>query len=397
MRHDADVVIVGAGPSGCAAAITLRRRGYRVLMIDRATFPRDKPCGDYCDPGALAALDDLGCLTPVLHAGASPIGGMRIVAQDGTTIDPRFPAGGQGLLLRRFVLDAELVAAAAAAGSEVADGTPVIDVQIDAGRVNVQTRRGSRPLTAAVAIVCDGMHSAIVRRLGLLAGMASRRYTLGAYFTGLDGPTSQARGELHLGAGRYGGVARFSGGLANVCLALPRDALARRSAEQAFREGLRSFPRLADELSGARRESPYRASGPIGFRTNRMVAGRVMLAGDAAAQVDPMTGQGIFFALRSGMLAGETAAAALAAGGPTAARLDAYRRRRRAAFGPQLRAARLLQVLALRPHLTPWLIRRLSAHPHLASELVGVTGDLLPPSAILNAVYAARLLVGHRP
>lgn len=391
MPLDADVAIVGAGPSGCAAAITLGRRGYRVVLIDRATFPRDKPCGDYCDPGAVEALGELACLAPVLRAGASRIDGMRIVAQDGTAIHPHFPAG-NGLLLRRLALDAELVHAASRAGVKIIDGTRVVDVLAGADRVTVQTDRRLPPLTAALAIVCDGMHTAIGRRLGLLAGIPAQRYTIGAYFSGLDGPP---QGELHLGLDRYCGVARFGGGLANVCMALPRGALRHRPADHAFSEALRAFPRLADELSPARRESSYRSSGPIGFRTNRMVAGRVMLAGDAAAQVDPMTGQGIFFALRSGMLAAETAADTLASGAFTTAGLRAYTRRRRETFGPKLLAARVLQSLALRPRLTPWLIQRLRARPSLARDLIGVTGDVLPAEVITNPGYVLRLLAGR--
>ncbi|MGH2348445.1 MAG: NAD(P)/FAD-dependent oxidoreductase, partial [bacterium] len=312
MRRDADVAIVGAGPSGSAAAITLGNLGYRVALIDRAAFPRDKPCGDYCDPGAVDTLGTLGCLPAVLRAGASPIGGMRIVAQDGTAVDPPFPTG-RGLLVRRLALDAELVRAAGRAGVDVIDRTPVRDVHDGGGYVTVETNRGT--LTAALVIACDGMHSAIGRRHGLLSALAPRRYTVGAYFSGVEG---SARGELHLGDDRYCGVAQFGGGLANVCMALPRTALRRRSADRAFSDALRLFPELADRLSTARREGGYRTSGPIGFRSNRVVANRLILAGDAAAQVDPMTGQGIFFALRSGILAAETAAGALASGDATA-------------------------------------------------------------------------------
>jgi len=391
MRRDTDVAIVGAGPSGCAAAITLRKAGLRAALIDRATFPRDKPCGDYCDPGAVAALDALGCLSAVLRAGASPIEGMRIVAQDGTAVHPAFPAG-RGVLVRRTVLDTELVRAAGRAGAEVIEGTPVRDVSPGGGCVTVTMEGHPGVLTAAVAVICDGMHSSIGRRLGLLADIPARRYTVGAYYSGFDGP---AQGELHLGGDRYCGIAGFGGGLANVCMALPKSALRHRSAHGAFTDALRSFPELVDRLSSARREGGYRTSGPIGFRTNRLVADHLLLAGDAAAQVDPMTGQGIFFALRSGVLAGETAAAALAAGETGTAGLMSYVRRRREAFGRKLRAAKLLQTVALRPSLTPWLIRRLRTRPSLARDLIGVTGDVLPPHAVLNPGYVLRLLVGH--
>ncbi|HEY3246975.1 MAG TPA: FAD-dependent monooxygenase [bacterium] len=391
MHRDADVAIVGAGPAGCAAAIRLGRVGYRVLLLDRAVFPRDKPCGDYCDPGAVAILAGLGSLPAVRGAGAAPIEGMRIVAQDGTSIRPRFPTG-VGLLIRRLTLDAELVRTAVHAGVEMREQTRVLGAHCERDRITLQIDRPPGTVTAALAIVCDGMHSTLGQHLGLLAPIPPRRYTVGAYFSGLGGPP---QGELHLGAGMYCGVARFGNGLANVCMALPRPSLRRRAADRAFADSLQAFPRLADELAPARLESRYRSSGPIGFRVNRMVADRLLLAGDAAAQIDPMTGQGIYFALRSGVLAAETAASALVTGDLTASQLAPYVSRRRAVFGSKLRAARALQFLALHRRLTPALIRRLRARPSLASQLIGATGDVWPSNWIFSLQHIWELLAGR--
>ncbi len=391
MHRDADVAIVGAGPAGCAAAIRLGTHGYRVLLIDRATFPRDKPCGDYCDPGAVALLDALGVLPSVQAAGAVPIDGMRIVAQDGTAIHPQFPAGRHGLLIRRLALDANLVGGAARTGADVLEGTRVLDLQPRDGHVILRTDPPGT-LSASMAIVCDGMHSSIARKLGLLSAIPPRRYTVGAYFSGLAGPP---RGELHLGPGLYCGVARFGDGSANVCMALPRSRLRRGTADRAFIEALGTLPRLAAELSSARREGRYRSAGPIGFRSNHVVTDRVVLAGDAAAQVDPLTGQGIFFALRSGMLAADVAAAALTAGDASRPGLARYADQRRTMFGPKLRVARLLQSLALKPRLTPVLIRRLRARPALARELIGAAGDVSPARQILALRYVVQLVAGR--
>jgi len=389
---DADVVIVGAGPAGSAAAMQLARADHRVILVDRAKFPRDKPCGDYCDPGAVHALDQLGCLPDVLAAGAAVIPGMRIVAQDGTELLAAFPDG-RGLLLPRLHLDDVLLRRAASAGAEIVDGFRVDEVAAGTSGVEIRDPRGKR-LRAALLIAADGMRSVTARRLGLYAEIASGRFTVGAYF---EVPEMMARGELHLGSGFYCGVARFGHGRANVCMALPRERLRGRTPPQAFADALSHLPALADELTGARRISAFRTSGPVGFRSSRVISERVLVAGDAAMQIDPMTGQGICFALRSGTLAAETAAQALATGNFSMRGLSTYARRRSAEFRRKVAVARVLQSLALRPGLAPRLVSRLSAKPDLASQLLGVTGDVLAPGSVLHPHYLWNLLVGNAP
>lgn len=387
MTVDADVLIVGAGPAGSAAAIQLARRGFRVVLADRASFPRDKPCGDYCDPGAVRVLAELGCLSDVLDGGRTAISTMRIVAQDGTEFTAPFPRG-HGLLCARLRLDAVLVAQAARNGAEIVERCHIDDARVLEDRVEIRSGRG-QVLSGRLLIVADGMRSMTARRLGLYSELAGGRFTVGAYFA-VSG--ARATGELHLGHGFYCGVARFGNDLANVCMALPRDALRRQSPQHTFGRALERLPRLRDELIGARPVSAFRCSGPVGFRASKVVADCVMLAGDAAMQIDPMTGQGIFLALRSGSLAAETAAEALTGGDLSARALAPYRRRRAEEFGRKRTIARLLQYLALRPHLTPHLVSKLRTRSDLATQLLGVTGDMLAPGRTLIPQYLWRLL-----
>lgn len=387
MNVDADVLIVGAGPAGSAAAIQLARRGFRVVLADRASFPRDKPCGDYCDPGAVRVLAELGCLSDVLDAGGKAISTMRVVAHDGTEFTAPFPRG-HGLLCARLRLDAVLVAQAARNGAEIVERCHIDDARVLEDRVEITSGRG-QVLSGRLLIVADGMRSMTARRLGLYSELAAGRFTVGAYLA-VSG--AGATGELHLGHGFYCGVARFGNDLANVCMALPRDALRRQSPQHAFGRALARLPRLSDELIGARPISAFRCSGPVGFRASQVLADRVMLAGDAAMQIDPMTGQGIFLALRSGSLAAETATETLTGGDLSARALSPYRRRRAEEFGRKRTIARLLQYLAFRPHLTPHLVSKLRTRPDLATQLLGVTGDMLAPGRTLIPQYLWRLL-----
>jgi len=135
-----DVIVVGAGPSGSTAAAMLARAGCRVVMLDRAKFPRAKPCGDYLNPGCTRVLSRIGVWDAVAAASA-PVAGMRLVAADGTRAPTTFSTG-SGCALPRAVLDHLLVAHAAAAGASVIEETSVVRIDREARQVRVTVSRG---------------------------------------------------------------------------------------------------------------------------------------------------------------------------------------------------------------------------------------------------------------
>lgn len=385
----ADVIVVGAGPAGATAAAHLAKRGHGVTLVDRASFPRPKPCGDYCNPGATRLLTELGGLPDVVSSGGGVIDAMTVVAPDGSSFTERFPTG-HGVLIRRERLDEVLLRRAASCGAEIVENFNVDDIRID-GHVEVRDRRRGLAFRGCLVIAADGMRSIVSRRLGLMTWLPDGRYTVGAYFSGFTGP---AAGELHLGADCYGGVARFGDGTANVCLALPRKWFPGRSAAGAFAHGIRHLPNLRERLPQWKREGSFRVCGPVGITSHPVVADRTILAGDAAGQVEPITGQGISFALQTGLLAAEEAGKALDAREFSARALGGYARSRSRILGPKLRLMNAVTGLALHSRLTPALIRRLRASPGLSRRLLGSTGDILPPADVFSGTFALRLLLG---
>jgi flavin-dependent dehydrogenase len=317
------------------------------------------------------------------------IEGMTVVAQDGSRFRETFP-GGRGALIRRERLDAILLRRAEQCGVEIVEGFRVDTVTVN-DSVEVRNEPSGRALRARLLIAADGMRSIAAQRLGLLPSLPDGRFTVGAYFGSIPGPPA---GELFLGGGLYGGVARFGDSTANVCLALPRALFRGRTPDEAFEQGVRALPSLREAMRTWTRESPFRVTGPLGFSRHPVVADRAMLAGDAAGQVEPLTGQGISFALRSGLLAAESAARALTSGDLSTRALRPYAQRRAAVLGPKIRMMRLISALAVRSRVTPALVRRLAAHPDLARRLLGATGDLLGPHTVLSPHYAIRLLLG---
>ncbi|MCL6552889.1 MAG: FAD-dependent oxidoreductase [Firmicutes bacterium] len=389
---DADVVVVGAGPAGSATALRLARAGVRVTIVDRAVFPRFKPCGEYLNPAAVAALERLGVAAEAAAAGVT-LSGMFVAGPDGTAFWAPFAAG-RGLLVPRARLDALLLAAAARAGACVLEGCRV-DAVHPGPTPTVRGRCSGRPvhLAARLVVGADGVRSVAARWAGPLAPPAGARYTVGAYFEGvrIEGP----RGDLHLGAACYAGAAIYGWGAGNVVAALPAGWLrAHRTVEGAFAAAVASLPALAPALASARRASPFVAAGPLGFARRAAVADGLLLVGDAAGTIDPMTGEGIALALRGAELAAAVAIQALAGGPVTRGALASYERARARAFGDVWRTSRLLQWAVRRPRLLPGLVRRLAARPALAAGLLAVVSELRPAAHLLTPRW---LLEAVRP
>lgn len=306
-----DAIVVGGGPAGAVAAFVLARAGVRVLVLDRARFPREKLCGDTVNPGALAVLRRLGLETA---ANGLPLAGMVVTDDRGVRVEGRYGAGIEGRSVRRFELDAALMSAAAAAGARVEEGTLVLGpvVQASGARrivrgVTIRAKSGGATrITAPIVIAADGRHSRIARALSLQRHPARpRRWAVGAYFDGVTGMTDC--GEMHVRPGRYIGVAPVPQHLTNVCV-VTADRTALRNPTTLLLNTLRGDPQLRDRFADARLAGRPCTLGPLAVDCPVAGAPGLLLAGDAAGFVDPITGDGLHFALRGAELA---AAAAL--------------------------------------------------------------------------------------
>jgi menaquinone-9 beta-reductase len=324
-----EALVIGAGPAGSVAALTLARAGVRVHLIDRASFPRDKLCGDTLNPGSLSILDRLGIGAGVRSC-ALPITGMTVTGP-GAQVSADYPDGLRGMSLTRRCLDQLLLDAAAAAGACVDTGVAVSDPVTDGDRVvGVRLAGGGRgELRAPVVIAADGRGSRLAARVKLAAyAPTPRRWAFGAYFSQVA--RMSPRGEMHIRRGAYIGVAPLPGGLTNVSVVtdghgpLPTP----RAEQQAIvRRALEADAVLRDRFAGATQVSPVTVMGPLAVNARAAGCPGLLLAGDAAGFVDPMTGDGLRFALRGGELAAHAALDELASGQPAFARLGAQRRR----------------------------------------------------------------------
>lgn len=393
----ADVIVVGGGPAGSATAASLARSGVRVALFEREIFPRRKPCGDYLNPGCDAAFGRLGVREAVAAAGARTVHGMRIVAPagDGVTLSFGHRVGWD---LPRRTLDDLLLAHAARCGARVYQGVRVVGIARDRSQVRVSIlRRSGAPAeiySARLAVGADGLRSAVARMGGLGGPPRRGRYTVGAYLEGLAPRAQDAgAGEVHLGKDRYCGVAYLPGGLANVTVAVGRDTLRSRpdTIEAWYWASLRTFPELADRLAHARQVGPIAGSGPLAYWRRRCVADRIVLVGDAAAYMDPMTGQGVYLALRGAELASAAVLDALRHVRSPRRGLAAYARARHELRGVFV-ISRILQALTFRPGIAARVVRQLRAEPHLGAALIAAVGNIAPPESVLRPGFIARTL-----
>jgi flavin-dependent dehydrogenase len=204
---------------------------------------------------------------------------------------------------------------------------------------------------------------------------------------------------MHVRTNGYVGLAQVSGGLTNVALVVPaaqaRDA--RGDAAAFLTTWLHGHPALADRFDGAERVTPVRAVGPFASRATRGWAPGALLVGDAADFFDPFTGEGIYAALRGGELVAPFAVAMLAAAerahlADMRAAGRAYDHARRDVFAGKWRVERLIGTAVAFPALLNHAARVLARDRELADLLIGVTGDFVPPSAVLRPRTLWRLL-----
>jgi len=403
----AQVIVVGAGPAGSSTAWHLARRGIDVLVLDRARFPRDKPCAEYLSPEASRLLDTMGALGACEGAGAAQLTGMTVRAPNGAVLRGDFAAAhgfrgfrDRGLALRRTVLDGILLERATTAGANVVEEERVTGLVRNARGavvgVEVLDARGQAAERRADIIVgTDGLRSVVARRLGLArARRRPRRIAMIAHYRGVAEMGSY--GEMHVERDGYVGLADVGGGLTNVAVVAPAARVKRAAQAPAafFDAWLAAHPHVGARLAGAERMDAVRATGPFAHHARRAWARGAALVGDAADFYDPFTGEGIYAALRGGELVAPHIAAALEARSPrdADAALAAYDAERRRTFAGKWRVERLVALAVAVPALMNRAAATLGQRKDMADLFVGVAGDFVPPSEILSVRYLLRLL-----
>ncbi len=387
-----DVLVIGAGPGGSTAAGLLAQAGWDVLLVDRATFPRPKTCGDGLTPRALATIGrlDHDLLDRLLAGDFQRVYGGRIIAPDGTVLDLSFTdclhdLPPLGLVVPRAVFDDLLRRHAVAGGARFWDGAPVTELVSERDRIiRAVVQRGEvrQHIAPRLVIVATGASIRLLKRLGVVRRMPPAVRAARAYYEGVTG--LGARFQFHFPAGLLPGyVWAFPIGpaTANVGVGFFLGAPRGHPSPGAFLRRLEGDPTPGHWLASARRTGPIEAY-PVrtDYPGHRVHGANWLLVGEAAGLANPITGEGIDLAMESGMLAAEVADAALRAGDLSVRALGQYDRALRGRFGLYFRAARWMQrVIMTRPALMNKIVRRAVHHPELAVAVAQVASGVDPP------------------
>jgi flavin-dependent dehydrogenase len=345
-----DVAIVGGGPSGSACAITCAQAGRPALLLERAVFPREKVCGDCLNPSCWPILERLGVADRVLAQPHSRFSEIVFAGARGASISCALTDSPRGeIAIPRSVLDSILLDRAREAGVDAREG-----VAVTAIAPGWEIATSAETFHARVLVAADGRNSTVARLLGLLP--AAKKDRVGAQ-THLPLPAGFGeKVQMHFLPHGYCGTASVGGGLMNLCLvARP----ARLPSLKLWAAGEFQIPP----------DQPWRTITPLEREAVHPAHENLLLIGDAARVVEPFTGEGIYYALASGMLAASHIASGdLSAYAPAHARL--YRGR--------LWVNQLAKAAVLHPSLASFALAIARVFPgalqFLTARVVGAAG-----------------------
>ncbi len=405
-----DVVVVGGGPAGSVMAWSLARRGVRVAVVERASFPREKVCGDFVEPGGLRILEAMQCRQALDDPSRLPITSTRVFVQSRVAYRGEIPYYQEkhglppyGYIVPRHELDTHLLDRACAESATVYEGCAATEIHREGGFIRVGVRSGHRHFTLSSRLVvgADGTESTVAKSFGLARG--DRRYiaiSQRAYVEGVSVEGGEATiwfdDDLFPG---YGWMFPMSGGRANVGVGI--------LSESCHRYGL-SVPKLFNAFIEKLR---VRHSGCAEIRVVGKPLGGVVktyggisrnhfdggvLIGDAGSFVDPMTGEGITPGMESALIASSTVAESLARGKFDAAFLSQFERDFRRYFDPAMRYLDFCAALMRNWHFREYWLRagthgfaEAAADPVFARVAGSTFGGLeLRPLPILGQLWS---------
>lgn len=393
-----DVAVVGAGPAGSFAALCAARRGFNVALIDRATFPRDKTCGDGIGPGAVRALQEAG-LDEVFD-GFVPVQTVAVFGPDGSRSDSPIPdIGGEpasGFIIPRLEFDHRLFQAALKAGARDFSGMRLMTMSGPGPLRRLELRGadgGKCSVAARLVVGADGAYSAVRRllmpgkdpRWAKHTGLAMRAYAASddLWPDGADGPS------LMLDFGRdllpsYGWIFPVGGNQVNIGVGGPLDVLQQRGANleamlNDYAARMRAAGMSIGELRARRGHQLPHVAGlaPLAHPS-------AVLIGDAASMINPVSGEGIAY--------GITAAAELVAvlpadlGSPALQpALQRFEREFRARYRMHFWSSRAVLRMLRNPVSARVLVRSMQRDPEVLSDAIGMLfgfGAFRPVTAV---------------
>ncbi len=362
MGIDFDVLIVGGGPAGASCAAVCACNGLKTAVLERCAFPREKVCGDCINPGCWAVIDALDLRAELNKLPHAPMRQLEFSYADQEKIKFSVSAanGSSGVAVKRSLFDYMLLENARQRGVYVNEGKPVVRTEFAAGRWLVDTNTES--FSARWLIAADGRNSSVCRMNGIYAKSPRNRVALQTY-AGMDDRHSGAVGLKILPIG-YCGYADVGADQLNVCLVGKPRAI----------PALKAWSAKAFRLP---HNPVWQTISPIERRPAQAGKPQMLLIGDAARVVEPFTGEGIRYAMESGLLAGQI----LATDAQPTAKVRHYQREWKTIYTGRL----WINCLAREAVKNPWLGRGILAAARAKPEMLGLLSSKVTGSRVVSS------------
>jgi 2-polyprenyl-6-methoxyphenol hydroxylase-like FAD-dependent oxidoreductase len=388
-----DAIVVGARAAGSPTAMLLARRGHRVLLVDRASFPSDTLSTHYIHQPGIARLRRWGLLDRLVQTGCPPVSGMRFDVGPFALAAAPPPSDGvaEGYCPRRTVLDSLLLEAASEAGAEVRTGASVDELVLDDGAVAGVRVQGAEE-RARVVVGADGRNSFVAR--AVQAPEYDRRPgRTCAYYSYWAGAQSEGA-ELFPRDGRMIITGPTNDGLQIVVVFWPREEFKaiRADVEKSFLAAVALAPSLAERLAAGERVDRFYGIGELPFWYRKPFGPGWALVGDAGFHKDPVTAQGITDAFRDAELLADALDAGFTGAGSLEAALGRYERTRNEETRGLYELTYDLASLAAPPPEQQALFGALRDNEEEAGRFFGVIAGTVRPDEFFAPDNLARIL-----
>lgn len=399
---DPEILVIGAGPGGSAAAWSLAREGHDVLMVDRATFPRDKTCGDGLTPLAVQTLYHLGVYDQIEAAKPSRIDRVRIVGPFGAVVDVSLAdhmitEARHALVLPRLLLDDILRQHAIAAGAAYRDQVTVKQITRDRDRitsVHAITPDGPIEFRPRHVVIAVGANMGLLKNEGFLKTTPRLMRAARGYFSDVRMPSDRYDFfyDFDLLPG-YGWIFPLGEGRANVGAGTGDVFWASRKTAQSLMDGFikrRGSVMSHAEPEGALKGFPLR----VDFLSQQVAGENWIIIGEAAGLVNPMTGEGIDLAMESGLIGARLVHEDIAAKRRTHI---SYQREMWHRYGPQFNGLRTLRDILINPFFMDYVVWQTRNHRHMTRIVLNIAQGSLAPQAVFNPLFMLQFFIPITP
>ncbi|SMG13053.1 geranylgeranyl reductase family [Marivirga sericea] len=402
-----DLLIVGAGPAGFACAYQLRNQDLKIAIIDQATFPRDKICGDALSADVVNQLYRMEeSLGEKFEKFAEKIDshGVRFVAPNHTSLAINYQNPNQGnaagYISKRLDFDHFLFQEIENQSNvEIFQGEKVLDILSSSDGIELNT--ATAKFSGSIIVGADGAHSIVNRKLGNIK-VEKDHYCAGIrqYYEGVSGFHEDQHIELHFYKELLPGyfwIFPLPNGQANVGLGMLSSEVSKRKIDlkKALTDLIQSKPHLRNRFKNSiPLEKPQGFGLPIGSKKRPISGDRFLLLGDAASLIDPFTGEGIGNALRSGRIAAEYIIKAFENQNFTSDALKQYDKMIYHKMWNELRVSRQLQKLLKYPRLFNFVVKQANNNSSVRTLLTSMLDNVDLKKELVKLGFYLKLLFG---